>query len=49
MIVAVAAANDCMIVTDNEKHFAGREVLKAWQERRVCNLTGGRTCVRQAV
>ena len=27
IIAAVAEANDCLIVTDNEKHFPGIEVL----------------------
>ena len=27
IIAAIAEANECMIVTDNEKHFAGLEIL----------------------
>lgn len=27
IVAAVAAANECVIVTDNEKHFAGLQVL----------------------
>jgi predicted nucleic acid-binding protein len=27
IVAAVAVANDCVIVTDNEKHFSGLEVL----------------------
>jgi predicted nucleic acid-binding protein len=35
MIVgAIAASNECVIVTDNEKHFAGLEVLNPLKPRR---------------
>jgi predicted nucleic acid-binding protein len=27
IVAAVAEANECVIVTDNEKHFSGLEVL----------------------
>jgi hypothetical protein len=27
LVAAIAETNDCVIVTDNEKHFAGLEVL----------------------
>jgi predicted nucleic acid-binding protein len=33
IVAAVAEANECVIVTDNEKHFAGLEVLNPLRTR----------------
>jgi len=33
IIAAIAGANDCMVVTDNEKDFAGMEFLNPMRGR----------------
>lgn len=40
IIAAVAAANDCVVVTDNEKHFAGiRDVQSHADPKVTCRAT----------